>query len=203
MAPFSSTFICTDFFPCCTLLLCCCFHNDTFCITLYLLEHLSVALSLVLLTDHLPRPQTVSVWEPHGGVLEHFIQGVHSRVQRRHQPLGGAHRSVGSLGTSHRRAGLRSLGSLLLGAVEAPVGTGDPAEDVGGQEGDEGVDPHHEVEEEQQHGVQVLLQLHLGEAVQTEESREERVWRKTSCEKRFPAPAVAVFFFGPLSSFFL
>lgn len=42
------------------------------------------------------------------------------------------------------------------------MGSGDPAEEVGRQEGNCGVDPHREVEEEQQHGIQVLLEPHFG-----------------------------------------
>lgn len=143
--------------------------------TLYLLEQLSVALPLILLTDHLPGPQTVSVWEARGRVLKNLVQRVQSGMQRRHQPLGGLDRSVGSLWVPQRRDGLRPLGPLRLWALEAPLGRGDPAEDVGGQEGDEGVDPHHEVEEEQQHGVQVLLQLHCGWRGQITSRR--RVWK--------------------------
>lgn len=156
----------------------------TSCVALYLLEHLPVALSLVLLTDHLPRPKTVSVWKPQGCVLKHLIQSVHSWVQRRHQLLDSAHCSVGSLGMSQYGVCLRSPGSFLLWAVKGPFRSVEPAEDGGGQEGDDGVDPHHEVEEEQQDGVQVLLELHLDEAVKTQEGSSGRVSRKICSEKR-------------------
>lgn len=128
----------------------------------YLFVDLSITLLLIFLTDDLPRSQTVPMWEPSCCVLEHLIQGVQPRLQWCHQLLNGAHRPVGSLRMSHQRACLRPPGSILLWAIDAPIfWCGDPAEDAGRQEGDEGVDGHGAAEEEQQPRVQVLLQLHL------------------------------------------
>lgn len=128
----------------------------------YLFVDLSITLLFIFLTDDLPRSQTVPVWEPPCCVLEHLIQGVQPRLQWCHQLLNWAHRPVGSLWTSHQRTCLRPPGSILLWAIDAPIfWCGEPAEDAGGQKGDEGVDGHDAAEEEQQPRVQVLLQLHL------------------------------------------
>lgn len=172
-------------FPCCMLLLPCYYlHKHTTPITSYLLEHLPVVLSLILLTDHLPRPETVSVGEPHSCILKHLIQGIHPWVQWRHQLFGGIHGSVRSLRAKHR-VGLYSLSSFLFWAVEATISFRGPAEDVGGQEGDEGIEPHHDVEKEHQHGIQVLpIQLHLGEAVMILESNEDKVRKRWPVRKR-------------------
>lgn len=128
----------------------------------YLFVDLSITLSLIFLNDDLPRSQTVPVWEPPGCVLKHLIQGVQSRLQWCHQLFNCAHPSVGSLRASRQWVCLRPLGSVLLWAIDAPISwCGNPAEDAGGQKGDESVEWHDAVKEEQQQRVQVLLQLHL------------------------------------------
>lgn len=53
----------------------------------HLLEDLAVGLQHILLTEHLPGAQTVSLWKPHGSVFKHFIQRVHPGVQPCHQLL--------------------------------------------------------------------------------------------------------------------
>lgn len=55
------------------------------------------------------------------------------------------------------------------------MGSGDPAEEVRRQEGDCGVDPHHEMEEEQQHGVQVLFEPHFGGDAGRQDNEEEGI----------------------------
>lgn len=143
--------------------------------SVHLFEHLPVALSLIFLIDHLPCTETVFVGEPHSRVLKHLIQSVHSWVQWCNKSLCSTNSSVGSFWMAQNWTSFRSLGSLLFWAKEVPMRSGTPAEEVGRQEGDWGVDPHHEVEKKHQYGVQVLFQLHFVLCVS---HRDVRVWQK-------------------------
>lgn len=49
----------------------------------HLFKDLAVWLALILLTEHLPGSQTVSLRKPFGSVFKHFVQGVHARVEPR------------------------------------------------------------------------------------------------------------------------
>lgn len=122
----------------------------------HLLEDLAVGLELVLLTQHLPRSQTVSLWKPTCGVFKYFVQGVHAGVQPRRQLLLAVDGPVRPRRVSANGAGLDAASSFQ-------VATGS-REEVPGYEGDDRVHPDDGAEDLQQHGVHVLLQLHvLGE----------------------------------------
>lgn len=120
----------------------------------HLLEDFAIGLQLVLLTEELARAQAVSLGEVLRGILKHLIQCVHALAHRRHQPLGAVQRPVGSGRPSAHRARLDPLGAALGGPGAS--------ENVPGQEGDDGIDPHHRAVHLQQQWTHVLLHLHDG-----------------------------------------
>lgn len=119
----------------------------------HLLEDLPVRLELILLTEHLPGAQTVSLWKPPGGMFKHFVQGVHPRMQPCYQLSLAVDGPVRPCWVSAYRARLDPASLFQIGASSG--------EEIPGYEGDDGVDPDHRAEDLQQQGVHVLLQLHL------------------------------------------
>lgn len=51
----------------------------------HLLEDLAVRLHLILLAQHLPRAEAVSLREVYYSVFKHFIQSIHTLMQHGHQ----------------------------------------------------------------------------------------------------------------------
>lgn len=119
----------------------------------YLLEDFAVGLQLILLTEHFPGAQTVSLWITPGSVFKHLIQRVHPGVQPSHQLLLAVDGPVRPCWVSANWACLNPASPLQVGASSR--------EEVPGYEGDDRVDPDHRAEDLQKQGVHILLQLHL------------------------------------------
>ncbi len=59
---------------------------ESMCVS-HLLEDLAVRLYLILLAQHLPRAEAVSLREVYYSVFKHFIQSIHTLMQQGHQLL--------------------------------------------------------------------------------------------------------------------